>query len=242
MACITSVGVALLILSAGCVESADKTNVEVEIVDPVERVLSSGARHACAILEDGGTQCWGSNDRRQLGHDAMPVANAPLPVLGVPAFVEVAAGDSHTCGRTGAGEVFCWGGRHGLAKRLIEVSNAKQTSASAVGATIAKRFFSRNWRESTALPTSPWVKIICVRLRRPAGSIAGERTTTGKWGIEPRHFGRFQRRSARHSEPPKSLAERPTPALEVAGAEPIAGDKIRRDSWGGRVAANRPIR
>eukprot|EP00753_Platysulcus_tardus_P011898 PLAT3322.4.p1 GENE.PLAT3322.4~~PLAT3322.4.p1 ORF type:complete len:2017 (-),score=886.30 PLAT3322.4:81-5990(-) len=77
--------------------------------------LSSGLLHTCAVrlpdasLADGGIVCWGSNTVGQLG-----------PPDGIPArFVEVAAGEYHTCGLVAedalllidvvAGSVLCWG-------------------------------------------------------------------------------------------------------------------------------------
>ena len=62
--------------------------------------LSSGGGHTCAVQQVAGSiDCWGENGNGQ--------ATAP-PVDGDP-FVQVAAGDSHTCGLRADGSVDCWG-------------------------------------------------------------------------------------------------------------------------------------
>lgn len=80
--------------------------------------------HACAVTENGALYCWGDNSEGQLGVAATPncapfcpsCAQCPAEqmqprrVPRLPAVVQVGTGGSHTCARTRAGEVLCWGG------------------------------------------------------------------------------------------------------------------------------------
>jgi len=77
-----------------------------------DRKLVAGRHHTCMVNPEGQVTCWGSNERRQLGHDQLPKANAPSVVPGVADVVEVAAGDHHTCVRDEEMKVHCWGGKH----------------------------------------------------------------------------------------------------------------------------------
>jgi hypothetical protein len=54
--------------------------------------------------------CWGFNGAGQLGDGTMEIRTLPVYVLDIYNEVaQVTAGDSHTCGRTFAGGVKCWG-------------------------------------------------------------------------------------------------------------------------------------
>lgn len=70
--------------------------------------LAAGANHSCAVV-GGGLQCWGSNDKGQLGIVGPGVRPTPNPVTGMAAGVsQVAAGERHTCAIRSGG-VWCWG-------------------------------------------------------------------------------------------------------------------------------------
>lgn len=72
--------------------------------------IAAGTSHACALLDDASIYCWGSNDRGELGDGTLTDQNAPVAVKSVPAnVVVIAAGYSHSCARTTAGAVHCWG-------------------------------------------------------------------------------------------------------------------------------------
>ena len=82
--------------------------------------VAAGAGHTCAVVEGGEVYCWGANDRGQLGVSVVPsqcgTDGAPVPCARTPVRVpdvadaaEVVVGDAHTCVRTGAGRVLCWG-------------------------------------------------------------------------------------------------------------------------------------
>ena len=72
--------------------------------------LVAGIAHACGLKASGEAWCWGDNADAQLG---IGVTSAPNPspqlVVGGHQFAALTSGTYHTCGRTTAGEVWCWG-------------------------------------------------------------------------------------------------------------------------------------
>lgn len=85
-----------------------------------------GAAHACAILDNNQTKCWGSGGNGRLGYgntagkgdNNNEMGDNLLPVdLGTGRFaVELALGGSHTCARLDNNSVKCWG--NGASGRL----------------------------------------------------------------------------------------------------------------------------
>jgi len=66
------------------------------------------AAHGCAIA-GATTWCWGENNYGQLGDGTTVKSPTPVQVVSSETFVELALGNSYTCGRTAAGAVWCWG-------------------------------------------------------------------------------------------------------------------------------------
>lgn len=105
------------------------STVPVQVVGGVGFGLASGGitnGHSCALTAAGTAYCWGWNRFGQLGDGttsgnetcypggpdfpSSPCSTVPVPVAGNLSFVDVSAGDQHTCGVTAAGAVYCWGG------------------------------------------------------------------------------------------------------------------------------------
>lgn len=88
--------------------------------DVLFRSLAIGPFHSCGLGEDGLAYCWG--DVAKTGSPEIDPSCAthagmyrscrfdPLPVSGSPVFLDISAGTSETCGVTGEGDVWCWGG------------------------------------------------------------------------------------------------------------------------------------
>jgi alpha-tubulin suppressor-like RCC1 family protein len=72
-------------------------------------VVSNGL-HTCAITGVGGVKCWGDNSAGQLGDGTRTQRLAPVSVKGLTkGVIAIAAGTDHTCARTTANLVKCWG-------------------------------------------------------------------------------------------------------------------------------------
>ncbi len=73
--------------------------------------VAAGLAHTCALSRQGTVQCWGRNDRGQLGvGDANPTPRpTPVMVEGLSGIRAIASGDFHSCALTAAGGVKCWG-------------------------------------------------------------------------------------------------------------------------------------
>lgn len=86
--------------------------------------LALGLSNSCGLDPSGAGYCWGSwvalgnagaplSSLEQCGYSVPPVhgpcSHVPVPVAGGHAFVDLAAGQSHVCGVTDPGEVYCWG-------------------------------------------------------------------------------------------------------------------------------------
>jgi len=83
---------------------------------PLFTTIAAGAAHTCGIDGDGTPFCWGSNGSGQLGSlettaqcGNTPCSDLPIPVAGNLTLESLAAGNSHTCGITPDGAVYCWG-------------------------------------------------------------------------------------------------------------------------------------
>jgi hypothetical protein len=74
--------------------------------------LSTGNRfHVCGITVSGDAYCWGRNEYGVLGDSSTIDASsdAPVRVVGGHTWADVTAGETHTCGITTSGDLFCWG-------------------------------------------------------------------------------------------------------------------------------------
>jgi len=76
-------------------------------------MVTTGANHVCALLDDGAVACWGSNQFGQLGDpnagssETTPVT--PVGLDGTTPVAQIDAGENHTCAVLQSGEVRCWG-------------------------------------------------------------------------------------------------------------------------------------
>ncbi len=86
--------------------------------------VSLGWDHSCGVQMDGTLWCWGSNDAAQIGDGAVgPLFSRLVPVeVGGTAWIDVYAGDAHTCGLDGAGVTWCWGSNNDGALGVQDVN------------------------------------------------------------------------------------------------------------------------
>ncbi|MEU7905959.1 hypothetical protein [Actinoplanes sp. NPDC049118] len=75
--------------------------------------ITTGARHSCAVDDEGVAWCWGDGSHGQLGApgvrgSAVPVRVGTRTGMRDP-VVDISAGRDTTCATTAAGAAFCWG-------------------------------------------------------------------------------------------------------------------------------------
>ena len=81
-------------------------------LDAAPVTLAAGEEHTCAILANGGVQCWGGNVNGQLGNGEPSYSPhiTPVTVTGLAGkAIDLAAGSWHTCALLQGGRVQCWG-------------------------------------------------------------------------------------------------------------------------------------
>ncbi|MBX3014407.1 MAG: hypothetical protein KF832_22990 [Caldilineaceae bacterium] len=74
------------------------------------QALVTGYDHNCVLAAQGGRQCWGANEKGQLGDGSYSNRRAPVSVTGLAGSVALmSAGRDHTCAALSQGGLQCWG-------------------------------------------------------------------------------------------------------------------------------------
>lgn len=72
--------------------------------------VAAGGSHGCAASTTGAVRCWGANSEGQLGDGSTSGRPTAAPVRPLPGMTAaVAAGEMHSCARSAADVVHCWG-------------------------------------------------------------------------------------------------------------------------------------
>ncbi len=81
--------------------------------------LVLGARHGCALNDDGAVWCWGDDYYDQLGTRRIDYHSLPMAGPTLPPLTELSANDWVTCGKHKTGAVSCWGWGSAEPKRVV---------------------------------------------------------------------------------------------------------------------------
>ncbi len=90
----------------------DRREFVIEVTEEafVYKQISGGSSHTCGVTKAGGVQCWGYNNKGQLGDGKNSSSKMPVDVVGLGSgVVAVDAGNQSTCALTEGGAVKCWG-------------------------------------------------------------------------------------------------------------------------------------
>lgn len=171
------------------------------------RGLCAGARHACAIVDDGARlACWGANYRGQRGDGTAMAGRFATDVVepaGPGPWTALACGDDHTCALRG-GRAYCWGdpagGRLGRTAGATNVPDAPLAGLTAPTAIAAGAAFGcaldggalRCWGDNdgslgaTPLPRAvpPLAGALTTISARHRGLCVGDGTATACLGID----------------------------------------------------------
>jgi alpha-tubulin suppressor-like RCC1 family protein len=109
------------------------------VVDDVGFVaIAAGQDHTCALTADGRPYCWGRMLYEPVDfRTGAGISTRPVPLSGDQRFIGIAAGESHTCALTEAGEAWCWVANHsgqlGISARAGELPPFSLTPARVAG-------------------------------------------------------------------------------------------------------------
>lgn len=126
-------------------------------------VVAIAARqaHSCAITDNGGLMCWGSNFAGELGGPTsqtctefnFPCSSVPIRVTGLDSGIaEIALGDQHSCALTTAGGVKCWG-RNEMGQLGDGTTTDRSTPVDVMGLTTGVQAIVAGVRHTCAVTT-----------------------------------------------------------------------------------------
>jgi alpha-tubulin suppressor-like RCC1 family protein len=84
--------------------------VSVKGITNATAVAVAARGYSCALLRSGSVECWGHNDKGQLGIGRPSSGSlVPVRVLGLTSAVSISTGVGHACSLLASGAAACWG-------------------------------------------------------------------------------------------------------------------------------------
>jgi alpha-tubulin suppressor-like RCC1 family protein len=95
--------------------------------------IASGYNHTCVVISGGAVNCWGKNDKGQLGNGASGgISGVAQPVAGLSGATALAGGIAHTCAVVSNG-VKCWGDNGALQLGVTSPSDMSTSPVTVTG-------------------------------------------------------------------------------------------------------------
>jgi alpha-tubulin suppressor-like RCC1 family protein len=90
--------------------TSSSTPVDVSGLSSGVTTLAGSGSHTCVVVTGGAMECWGRNDRGQIGDGTATNRSVPVEVVGLDSGVAtIGAGLYHTCVVDDEGAAKCWG-------------------------------------------------------------------------------------------------------------------------------------
>lgn len=138
-------------LGNGSTSNGEASPVEVVGLGQAAVAISAGGHHSCAVLADASVACWGENDYGELGDGSHGQSSVPVPVTGfVGEAAGISAGIRHSCARSRAGGLQCWGG-DGFAQLGNGADGASSNPVQVAGLSAGVAWVDAGYRHTCAL-------------------------------------------------------------------------------------------
>src|SRR6185295_9678363 len=97
-------------LGTGTVGGSEDKPVEVVGLAGPATMVAAGKNFSCAVIGSTGVECWGENNRGQLGRGTTGGNSGTRAfVSGLGAVISIDGGDEHACAVTTLNAAVCWG-------------------------------------------------------------------------------------------------------------------------------------
>ncbi len=112
--------------------------------EPVElpaeaQQIATGEAHACALLRDGTTWCWGENRASQLGTESQlrlgdyNFTHPPVQAVGLDGATQIDAGAEFNCAILAGGQAVCWGNNRHQQLGNVDVGSSRRIPVPVIG-------------------------------------------------------------------------------------------------------------